>query len=282
VTIAGPARTHAQSQPLQPGFNAFGYVSANQVFDRADCGVGQFAPPFPNPVRFVNSPTTINCVDADWQGQSIMDGTGRALRSFSSVTANGFVGNNVVALSRVWFMDSWSITGGTPTQATFSFYLSGSTSESVSPGTTAHHTAAIGVEFNTLLPAPAVVDQGVVTPPGAYSFSFGITPGMLTNPIFFNIGLITFANLTPSSPGGAITGTSTTDFASTLTLQRVQFFEAQADGSLLDITNQLNVVSASGTDYLSTVPEPGVVVLMGTGLLLLGIAARRRHRSTAA
>jgi len=156
-----------------------------------------------------------------------------------------------------------------------SFNLSGSIdSTSVLQGR-GGATAAFGVAWNT---SSITQPFGGISLPGSYSYTFAITPAMLTAPIFFSIALQTQASM--GNPiGGPIEGSYDVDYSNTVTLTQVRFFEEDAQGNPVDVTGRVVLTSASGADYLSTVPEPGTIVLLGTGLTVLAAATKRRVRN---
>ena len=123
-------------------------------------------------------------------------------------------------------------------------------------------------------------ETGLTGPLGAYNMLSGLTENFLSGAIQM-VGEATYADtgngayaLTTQLASDSFTGTGTFDKVTTTP-------DFTGPYSLTEVYTVVatNTGTANSTILMTDVPEPGSLLLLGTGLLGLGLVVRRRHKS---
>ena len=186
---------------------------------------------------------------------SVTDGD---LHAFATATDSVFDGTSSQASAGAFFSDTLLITSstlafGTPVQLQFDAALSASIT---------------GCGLNSAAHALAQLSSGSIIQDVCEAANDIYQP---TSVVTTTVGaeLQIFASLSVFAGAGASGGTATADAANTL-----QFFLTPLDA--------FTFLSASGNTYqrtTSTVPEPALLLLLGTGVLGVGVRRRRQKRA---
>lgn len=124
-------------------------------------------------------------------------------------------------------------------------------------------------------PAERVSETCVLT--GANTCTFSPRPVIAGSPFVFAVALFTQARVQPNAGGVLANGTlkAEANFLTTVTLTGIQILDANGN-----TISTFQITSGSGLQYAATgiVPEPATSALLGSGLLTLAVAARRRRR----
>jgi hypothetical protein len=196
-----------------------------------------------------------------------------SLFTFAGGTESGDAHVFVISRSQVYYSDSVTVSGGTGIGTVrIPFLVDGSVNLATSSGAgfgftfcqsipTGSPSGGVGCAVNGL---PAYFND---QPPNVAFLSSAPAFSQLFNldfPVPFGVQQdLNFTVTLQSSAAGPV-GSSTADFSQTGIAQPAQVFDQS--GTLIP---NATIVAASGFDYFAAVPEPGGVVLAGTGLLLL-------------